>query len=277
MEIKISAADVKKLRDITGAGMMDCKKALEEAQGDVQGAIEILRKKGQKMSDKRSDREAKEGVVIALLSDDATKGIVVRVSCETDFVAKNEEFVNFVKGIAEAALAAFPATLEALLAVTIDGITIGDKLAEKTGVIGEKIEIGAYETLEAAQVVSYIHNGYRSAVLVGFNKAVDGLEQAGRDVAMQVAAMQPVAVDKDGVDNATIEKEIEIAKEIARNEGKPENLLDKIAQGKLAAFYKESTLLNQEFVKDNKMTVAGFVKSIDKDLTVTAFKFVKLG
>lgn len=277
MEIKISAADVKKLRDITGAGMMDCKKALEEAQGDVQGAIEILRKKGQKMSDKRADREAKEGVVIASISNDATKGIVVRVSCETDFVAKNEEFVTFVKGIADAALAAFPTTLEALLAVTIDGITIGDKLAEKTGVIGEKIEIGAYETLEAAQVVSYIHTGYRSGVLVGFNKAVAGLDQAGRDVAMQVAAMQPVAVDKDGVDAAIIEKEIEIAKEVARNEGKPENLLDKIAQGKLGAFYKESTLLNQEFVKDPKTTVAGFVKSIDKDLTVTAFKFVKLG
>ena len=277
MEIKISAADVKKLRDITGAGMMDCKKALEEAQGDVQGAIEILRKKGQKMSDKRSDREAKEGVVMALLSDDATKGIIVRVSCETDFVAKNEEFVAFVKGIADAALAAFPTTLEALLSVTIDGITIGDKLAEKTGVIGEKIEIGAYETLEAAQVVSYIHNGYRSSVLVGFNKAVAGLDQAGRDVAMQVAAMQPIAVDKDGVDAATIEKEIEIAKEVARNEGKPENLLEKIAQGKLGAFYKEHTLVNQEFVKDPKLTVGAFVKTIDKDLTVTAFKFVKLG
>lgn len=277
MEVKFTAADVKKLRDTTGAGMMDCKKALEESNGDLQSAIEYLRKKGQKMSDKRADRDAKEGVVIALVSDDATKGIVVRVSCETDFVSKNAEFIEFVQGVAKAALATFPATLEDLLQVQFEGTTLANKLADKTVAIGEKIEIAAYETLQAAQVVAYIHMGNRAGVIVGFNEKANGLAESGRDVAMQVAAMHPVAVDKDGVDAETINKEIEIAKEQARNEGKKEELLEKIAQGKLGAFYKEKTLLNQEFVKDSKMTVNDFVKSIAKTLTVTAFKHVKLG
>jgi elongation factor Ts len=277
MEVKFTAADVKKLRDTTGAGMMDCKKALEEANGDLQGAIEYLRKKGQKMSDKRADRDAKEGVVIALISDDATKGIVVRVSCETDFVSKNAEFVGFVQNVANAALAAFPANIEALLQIDFEGTTLANKLSDKTVAIGEKIELAAYETLEAAQIVAYVHAGYRAGVIVGFNATADGLAESGRDVAMQVAAMHPVAVDKNEVSAEIIEKEIEIAKELARNEGKKEELLEKIAQGKLAAFYKEKTLLNQEFVKDSKMTVADYVKSIAKGLTVTAFKHVKLG
>jgi elongation factor Ts len=277
MEVKFTAADVKKLRDTTGAGMMDCKKALEEANGDLQGAIEYLRKKGQKMSDKRADRDAKEGVVIALISDDATKGIVVRVSCETDFVSKNAEFVGFVQNVAKAALAAFPANVEQLLQIDFEGTTLANKLSDKTVAIGEKIELAAYETLQAAQVVAYIHAGYRAGVIVGFNAAAEGLAESGRDVAMQVAAMHPVAVDKNEVSAETIEKEIEIAKELARNEGKKEELLEKIAQGKLVAFYKEKTLLNQEFVKDSKMTVADYVKSIAKGLTVTAFKHVKLG
>jgi elongation factor Ts len=277
MEVKFTAADVKKLRDTTGAGMMDCKKALEEANGDLQGAIEYLRKKGQKMSDKRADRDAKEGVVIALISDDATKGIVVRVSCETDFVSKNAEFVGFVQNVANAALVAFPANIEALLQIDFEGTTLANKLSDKTVAIGEKIELAAYETLEAAQIVAYVHAGYRAGVIVGFNATADGLAESGRDVAMQVAAMHPVAVDKNEVSAEIIEKEIEIAKELARNEGKKEELLEKIAQGKLAAFYKEKTLLNQEFVKDSKMTVADYVKSIAKGLTVTAFKHVKLG
>jgi len=277
MEVKFTAADVKKLRDLTGAGMMDCKKALEESNGDFDGAIESLRKKGQKISDKRADREAKEGVVIALVSEDASKGIVVRVSCETDFVAKNQDFIAFVQSIANTALAAFPADREALLATELDGLSISGRLAEKTGVIAEKIELPVYERLEAAQVVAYIHAGYRAGVLVGFNKQVAGLADSGKNVAMQVAAMHAVAVDKDGVDAAIIEKEIEIGKEQARNEGKPEAMLEKIALGKLNAFYKDKTLLNQEYVKDSKLSVREYIKTLDKDLTVTAFKHVILG
>jgi len=276
--IKITAADVKKLRDMTGAGMMDCKKALVEANGELEGAIEYLRKKGQKMTEKRADRVATEGVVIALTSEDNSKGIIVRIGCETDFVAKNEDFVAFAKSIAETTLAAFPATKEALLAVAFDGQTIGEKLIEKTGVIGEKIELAAYEVLEAEQVVSYIHMGHKAGVIVAFNKANDGLAAVGRNVAMQIAAMGPVAVDKDGVDPTIVQKEIEIGMEQARNEGKPEAMLERIAQGKLGKFYKENTLLNQEYVKsDSKETVLKYIQTLDKELTVTAFKHVKLG
>ncbi len=277
MEVKFTAAEVKKLRDTTGAGMMDCKKALEESNGDFEGAIEALRKKGQKISDKRADREAKEGVVIALISDDASKGIVVRVSCETDFVAKNQDFISFVQGIAQVALSAFPADRDTLLATELDGLSISGRLAEKTGVIAEKIELPVYERLEAAQVVAYIHAGFRAGVLVGFNTQAAGLADAGKNVAMQVAAMHAVAVDKDGVDAAIIAKEIEIGKEQARNEGKPEAMLEKIALGKLNAFYKDKTLLNQEYVKDSKLTVRDYLKTVNKDLTVTAFKHVVLG
>lgn len=275
--VNISASDVKKLRDMTGAGMMDCKKALSEAGGDFDKAIEELRKRGQKLSTKRADREAKEGVVMALVSDDKTKGIVLRLSCETDFVAKNESFVELTKRFAETALANMPETTEALLALPFDGITIGDKVAEQTGVIGEKIEVSSYEKLEAPMIAPYIHMGYRAGVLIGLSKDAAGAYDAGRDVAMQVAAMRPVAVDKDDVDETTVAKEIEIGKEQARQEGKPEAMLEKIAMGKLQKFYKENTLLNQDYVKDNKMSVAQYLKSIDKDLTVTAFKHVELG
>lgn len=277
MAIKISAADVKKLRDQTGAGMMDCKKALQEAEGDFEGAIEYLRKKGQKMSEKRADREAKEGVVIALTNDENTQGIVVRIGCETDFVAKNDDFVNYVKSVAELALANFPENAEALLQLELDGKTLTDSLVEKTGVIGEKVELSGYGRVEAAAVVPYIHMGHKAGVVVGFNKNVDNIESAGKDVAMQIAAMRPVAVDKDGVDSAIVEKEIEIAKEAARNEGKPENLLERIAMGKLNAFYKDNTLLNQEFVKGNKQSVQQYLQTIDKDLTVSAFEHIELG
>lgn len=273
----ISAADVKNLRDTTGAGMMDCKKALEEANGDIQGAIEILRKKGQKLSLKRADREANEGVVIAITTSDRKRGVIVKLSCETDFVAKNEDFVQLTRKFADIALQNFPADLEALLALPFASITIGEKVSEQVGVIGEKIELAAYERLEAETVSPYIHMGNKAGVLVGLNQPGEAAYEAGRDVAMQVAAMHPIAVDKDGVDASIVEKEIEIGKEVARQEGKPEEMLEKIALGKLNKFYKESTLLNQDYVKDNKMTVGAYLQSVSQGLTVTAFRHVKLG
>lgn len=277
MSANITASDVKKLREMTGAGMMDCKQALSEAEGDFDKAIEILRKKGQKVSAKRADREANEGVVIAEVSDDLKRGVIVKLSCETDFVAKGEEFVNFAKKAARLALSQFPASMEKLLELNMDGLPVGDRVTELVGKINEKIELAAYETLEAAQVCPYIHMGNKAAVLVGLSKSGNGFYDAGRDVAMQVAAMHPVAVDKDGVDPTTIEKEIEIGKEQARQEGKPEQMLEKIAQGKLQKFFKDSTLLNQQFVKDNKLSVREYLQSFDKELTVTAFKHVTLG
>jgi elongation factor Ts len=263
---------------MTGAGMMDCKKALKEAEGDFEKAIEVLRKKGEKLSAKRADREATEGAVIALISDDKAKGVIVKLSCETDFVAKNDEFVALATRFAEVALENMPADKDALLALPFDDkLSIGEKITEYLGVIGEKIEIPEYEKLEAAMVAPYIHMGNKAGVLVGLSKASEDFFDAGRDVAMQVAAMKPVAVDKDGVDDSIIQKEIEIGMDIARNEGKPENLLEKIARGKLNKFFKENTLLNQAFVKDGKQSVAAYLQSLDKDLTVTDFKHVTLG
>jgi len=273
----ISAQDVKKLRELTGAGMMDCKKALTEAEGDIESAIEILRKTGQKLSVKRADREAKEGVVIALVSDDSAKGIVIRLSSETDFVAKNENFVSLAKGFAQIALDQFPTDRETLLQLDYNGITIGDKVIEQVGVIGEKIELADYQRLEAECVVPYIHMGYKAGVIVGLNKTGESQVAAGRDVAMQVAAMKPIAVDQDGVDPSVVEKEIEIGKDLARQAGKPEDLVERIALGKLGKFYKENTLLNQAFVKDSKMSVKQYLNSIEDGLTVNDFKHVKLG
>jgi elongation factor Ts len=273
----LSAADVKKLRDMTGAGMMDCKAALTEAGGDLEKAVEVLRKKGQKLSLKRADREAKEGAVIALVSPDKKKGVIVKLSSETDFVAKNADFVNLAKEFAQIALDKFPASKEELLNQEYNGITIGDKVTEQVGVIGEKIELAGYERLEAEQIAPYIHMGNRAGVLVGLNKSDNKYFDTGRDVAMQVAAMRPVAVDKDDVPTTVIEKEIEIGKEVARQEGKPEAMLEKIALGKLNKFYQDSTLLNQAFVKDSKKSVREYLKEVDKDLTVTAFKHIELG
>ena len=276
-DIKISAKDVKKLRDKTGAGMMDCKKALVEAGGDYDKAIEYLRKKGQKVSEKRAGREAKEGVVIAKISDDRKRGVIVKLSSETDFVAKNEDFINLTKKFADIALAGFPDTKEELLGLKFDNITVGDKVTDQVAIIGEKIELASYEKLEGEQVAPYIHMGNKAAVLVGLNKGGEAAYEAGRNVAMQVAAMRPIAVDKDGVDPSVIEKEVEIGKEQARREGKPEQIIEKIALGKLNKFFKERTLLNQMYVKDNKKTIAAYLNSVEKGLSVTAFKHVELG
>ena len=277
--VKISAADVKKLRDITGAGMMDCKKALTEANGDIEKAIENLRKKGQKLSDKRADREAKEGVVIALTSDDRKKGIVLRLSCETDFVAKTDSFIDLTKAFANLALENLPNSIEELLALPFEKITIGEKITEQIGVIGEKLEITSYDKLEAAdgQVIPYIHMGYRAGVIVAINQEGADLVEPAKNIAMQVAAMKPIALNEDGVDASVIEKEIEIGKEQARAQGKPEEMLERIATGKLNKFYKEQTLLNQAYVKDGKQSVKAYLESVKKDLTVTAFKHVALG
>lgn len=273
----ISAADVKKLRDQTGAGMMDCKKALTEAEGDFEKAIEVLRLQGQKLSIKRADREAKEGAVIAKINNAATQGVVIRLSCETDFVAKNDDFVKFATAIADLALEHFPSDTAALLALPYGDITLGEKVIESVGTIGEKIEVAEYAKLEAPMITSYIHSGNRAGVLVGLNKANAAFEEPGKDVAMQIAAMKPVAVDENGVSSEVIEKEIELGKEMARQEGKPDAMIEKIAEGKLKKFMKENTLLPQAFVKDNKMSVAEYLKTFDSELTVNDFKHVKLG
>ncbi|QNL51248.1 elongation factor Ts [Olivibacter sp. SDN3] len=275
--VQISASDVNKLRQQTGAGMMDCKKALVEANGDFDAAIDYLRKKGAKVAASRQDRDSNEGVVIAKTTADGKRGVVVEVNCETDFVAKNADFVAFAERVADVAVNESPASLEDLKALAIDGIKIADLLIDQTGKIGEKIEVSKYEVITAEKVVPYIHGNYRLGVLVGLSADVDAAEEAGKDVAMQIAAMNPLAIDKDGVDSKTIEHELEIAKEQIRAEGKPENMIEKIAQGKLNKFYKESTLLNQDFVKDGSKNVGQFLDSVAKGLTVTAFKRVQLG
>ena len=267
----ITSADVAKLRRVTLAGMMDCKKALEEADGNFDKAIEIIRKKGQAVANKRADREATEGVVLAKVNADGKFGALIVLNSESDFVAKNEGFIEFATKILDLAINKKPASLEELKALPMEGAKVGEKVVEYIGIIGEKLELSFYDKIEAAQVQAYIHPGNKLSTLVGFTKA--GLDvQVYKDVAMQVAAMCPVAVDKNDVPEKVIAQEIEIGKEQARRDGKAEEMLEKIAQGKLAKFYKESTLLNQEFVKDNKQTIGQYLKSIDKDLTVTAFK-----
>ena len=267
----ITSADVAKLRRVTLAGMMDCKKALEEADGNFDKAIEIIRKKGQAVANKRADRDATEGVVMAKVSADGKSGALIVLNSESDFVAKNEGFIEFATKILDLAINKKPASLEELKALPMEGAKVGDKVVEYIGIIGEKLELSFYDKVEAAHVQAYIHPGNKLSTLVGFTKA--GLDaQVYKDVAMQVAAMSPVAVDKNDVPEKVIAQEIEIGKEQARRDGKAEEMLEKIAQGKLAKFYKESTLLNQEFIKDNKQTIGQYMKSTDKDLTVTAFK-----
>ncbi len=273
--VKITAAEVNKLRKTTGAGMMDCKNALVEAEGDFEKAIEILRKKGQKVAAKRADRESSEGAAIARVNDDKTSGVIISLNCETDFVAKNESFVSLANDLAELALG-FDSK-EDLLAANYNGITVQEKLTEQTGVIGEKIEIGGFKKLSAPFVGSYIHAGNKIATLVGLSAAVDGAEVAAKDVAMQAAAMNPIALDEKDVEQSVIEKEIEIAKDQLRQEGKPEAMLDNIAKGKLNRFFKDNTLVNQAFIKDSKQTVDQYVKSVDSNLEVTGFQRVALG
>ncbi len=273
----ITATEINKLRQMTGAGMMDCKKALTEADGDFEKAIDELRKKGQKVAANRSDRDSKEGLVVAKTTADNKRGVVLAVNCETDFVAKNEDYGKFVNNILEIAISKNPKNADELKALAYDNnITIADKLIEQTGVIGEKIELNKYEVVEAAFVTAYNHPGNRLANIVGFNMATVKADVA-KDVAMQVAAMAPVAVDKGDVDAETIQREIEVGKEQARAEGKAEEMLEKIAMGKLNKFYKESTLLNQEFIKDAKKTIAQYMNDSEKGLTVTSFKRIALG
>jgi elongation factor Ts len=267
----ISAADVAKLRRVTLAGMMDCKKALEESGGDFNKAIEIIRKKGQAVANKRADREASEGVVLSKVTADGKLGAIMVLNSETDFVAKNADFLALANKILDIALANKPATLEDLKALPMEGATVGEKVVEYIGIIGEKLDVSYYEKIEAAHVQAYIHPGSKLATLAGFTK--EGVDvQVYKDVVMQIAAMNPVAVDKDFVPESVIAQEIEIGKEQARREGKPEEMLEKIAQGKLAKFFKDSTLLNQEFVKDNKVTIKQYLQSADKELSVTEFK-----
>ena len=268
---EISAADVAKLRNITGAGMMDCKEALKNSNGNIEEAIEFLRKKGQKVASKRVDREASEGCVLAGVSTDAKRAVIVSLNCETDFVAKNQEYIAFTKSILDLAIAQKPADVETLKGLKLSTITVAEGVMEKVGTIGEKIELSCYEQISGEQVFAYIHPGNKLATIVGFNKTVADA-QVGKDVAMQIAAMSPISIDKDDCPTDVINKEIEIGKEQARQEGKPEAMLEKIAMGKLQKFYNESTLLNQEFVKDNTMTIRQYLQKTDKDLTVTAFK-----
>ncbi len=272
--VKITAAEVNKLRKATGAGMMDCKKALVEANGDFDKAIEILRKKGQKVAAKRADRESTEGAAISKVNDARTSGVSIVLGCETDFVGKNENFVSLAHELAQLALNY--SSKEEFLAADFNGMTVADKLIEQTGVIGEKLDINAFEKIEAPFVGSYIHAGNKIATLVGLSASAEGAEAVAKDVAMQVAAMNPIALNEDEVDAAVVEKEIEIAKDQLRQEGKPEAMLDNIAKGKLKRFFKDNTLVNQAFIKDSKVSVKDYVKTIG-DVTVTSYERVALG
>ena len=265
----VTMADITKLRKMTGAGMMDCKKALEEANNDFDGAIELIRKRGQAIAANREDREAAEGCVLATSKGDYAA--IVALKCETDFVAQNKDFVALTQKILDAAIENKPADLEALKAIKLDGRTIAELVTDQSGVTGEKMELGYFDSLSVASTIFYIHPGNKLATIVGFNQA-DVEHQVARDVAMQVAAMNPIAVRPEEVPTDIIEKELEIAREKAREAGKPENLIDRIAQGSLQKYYKEFTLLQQEFVKDPKQTIEQYLKAQNKELTVTAFR-----
>lgn len=276
--MSISASEVNNLRKATGAGLMDCKKALTETNGDFDAAVDYLRKRGAKIAAKRADREATEGAVIAMTSDDNKTGVIVLLSCETDFVAKNDGFVAFAKEIAQVALNEKPADLAALKSLNVGSVALESRLLEEVAKIGEKIDVVHYELIEGENVVGYIHAGNRMGVLVEMNNAANEANMAaGKDAAMQIAAMNPVAVDKDGVDASIVEREMKIGREQAIAEGKPENIIDRIAEGKLQKFYKENTLLNQDFVKDSSMSVSKMLDSVEKGLTIKQFKRVQLG
>ncbi len=267
----ISAADVGKLRKMTGAGMMDCKKALEETGGDFEKAVDVIRKKGQAVANKRADREASEGVVLAKVADNGKNGALIVLNCETDFVAKNESFIALAQSILDLALENGAKNLEEVNELKLNGIAVKDVITEQIGVIGEKLDIPYFEVVNDEAVVAYIHPGNKLATLVGLNKA--GIDtQVARDVAMQVAAMNPVSIDRDSVPADVVARELEIAKEQSRLEGKPEAMIDKIAEGRLAKFFKENTLLDQIFVKDGKISIREYLQGNDKELTVTDFK-----
>ncbi len=270
----ITASDINKLRQATGAGMMDCRKALTESNGDFEAAIDWLRKQGQKVAAKRSDREAKEGVVIAKTTSDHKAGIVVCISCETDFVSKNADFVSFAQSIADAAVSHNVKSAEELNQVEINGAKVADMINDKLAAIGEKIEISKFERVEAPFVASYIHGANRMGVLVGMNAPA---EEAGKDVAMQIAAMNPLAVDESNIAPDVIAREKEIAIELVKAEGKPAEMAEKIAMGKLNRFFKDNTLMAQPFVKDGNKSVADYLKGVQADLKVTEFKRVALG
>ena len=272
--MSITAADINKLRQATGAGMMDCRKALTESNGDFEAAIDWLRKQGQKVAAKRSDREAKEGVIIAQTTADHKAGIVLCISCETDFVSKNAEFVAFAQSIADAAISNDVKSVEELNAVEINGAKVADLINDKLAAIGEKIGVSKFERVEAPYVASYIHGAYRMGVLVSLTKEA---AEAGKDVAMQIAAMNPLAVDESSISPETIEREKNIAIEMIKAEGKPAEMAEKIAAGKMNKFFKDNTLMAQAFVKDGNKSVADYLKGIDADLKVTDFKRIALG
>ncbi|MDP4285020.1 MAG: translation elongation factor Ts [Bacteroidota bacterium] len=274
MSTTVTAADINKLRQQTGAGMMDCRKALVESNGDFEAAIDYLRKKGQKVAALRGDREAKEGVVIAQTTSDNKTGFIINVSCETDFVSKNAEYIAFAQSIMDAAIENNVNNIEELNAVKIGAETVADKLNEQVAKIGEKISVSKFEKIEAPYIAAYIHGSYRMGVLVGFNKVN---EEAGKDVAMQIAAMNPIAIDQSAVSPETIAREREIAIEQVKAEGKPAEMAEKIAVGKINKFFKENTLLAQPFVKDGNKSVGDYLKSLDSDLQVIEFKRVALG
>ena len=269
----ITAADVNKLRQQTGSGMMDCKNALVEADGDFEAAIDLLRKKGQKIAAKRGENEAKEGVIIAQASEDGKTGVVLTLNCETDFVAKNDAFRGFVQSLVDIASKNMPASIDDLKALPFDDkLSVDEKITYQIGMVGEKLDLSNFATMSADKVVAYNHPGNQLATLVALNSGSDAAEDAGKQVAMQVAAMNPIALDKNGVDARTIEREIEIGKELAIQEGKPAEMADKISLGRLNKFFQDNTLLSQQFVRDNKVSVEQFLSSTEKGLTVTDFK-----
>ena len=269
----ITAADVNKLRQQTGAGMMDCKNALVESNGDIEMAIDILRKKGQKVAAKRGGNDAKEGLIMAQAAADGQTGVILALNCETDFVAKNEGYVSFVQSIVDLALSQKPSNVDALKALAYDDkLTLEEKIIEQIGRLGEKLELSSYAIIKSEKVVAYNHPGNQLATLVGLNNNVETAAEAGRQVAMQIAAMNPIAIDKDGVDARTIEREIEVGKELAIQEGKPAEMAEKIAMGRLNKFFQENTLLSQPFVRDNKLSVEQFLNATEKGLSVTEFK-----
>ncbi|MXV38746.1 elongation factor Ts [Flavobacteriaceae bacterium Ap0902] len=270
MSYKVSAKEVSELRKVTGAGMMDCKKALVEAEGDFDKAIEILRKKGQKVAAKRADRDTSEGAVIASTTADNKKGVIIALACETDFVAKNDDFVKLAKDLSEHALKF--ESKEEFLSSDFGGMSVKDKLIEQTGVIGEKLDIATFDKIEAAFVGSYIHNGNKIAAIVGLNEAFDGAEEVAKNISMQVAAMNPIALNEELVDQEVIDKEIEIAKDTLRQEGKPEAMLDKISKGKLGKFFKDNTLINQEYIMGEKQSVKDYLEETKDGLEIVDYK-----